>query len=68
VRRRLNALDLRLITQKREGSKKAREKFGPVEVSTLSAEFPMDIVQIDHTLADVTVVDRELRLPIGGHG
>lgn len=65
VRRRLNALDLRLITQKREGSKRAREKFGPVEVSTLCAEFPMDIVQIDHTLADVTVVDRELRLPIG---
>ena len=50
---------------KRKGSKAARDKFGPVGVSTLRPDFPMDIVQIDHTLVDVMVVDREHRLPIG---
>jgi len=65
VRRRLEALDQRLVVGKREGSKRAREKFGPVGVSTLTADVPMDLLQIDHTLVDVIVVDREQRLPIG---
>jgi len=65
VRRRLEALDPRLVTGKREGSKKARERYGPVGVSSLRAELPMDILQIDHTLMDVMVVDRERRLSIG---
>jgi putative transposase len=56
---------LRLVTRALEGAKRALEKFGTVEVSTLRADFPMDILQIDHTLADVIVVDREQRLPIG---
>jgi putative transposase len=63
--RRVEALDLRYLMAKRHGSKAAREKFGPVGISTLSADLPMDLVQIDHTLADVVVVDREHRLPIG---
>jgi putative transposase len=65
VRRRVEALDLRLVLRKREGSKRAREKLGPVWVSTLRADFPMDIMQIDHTLVDVIVVDQEHRRPIG---
>jgi putative transposase len=65
VRRRLEALDLRLVIRKREGAKRAREKLGPVLVSTLRSDLPLDIVQIDHTLADVIVVDQEHRKPIG---
>ena len=65
VRRRLKTLDPRFVTGKREGSKKARERYGPVGVSSLRAELPMDILQIDHTLMDVMVVDRERRLSIG---
>jgi putative transposase len=65
VRRRLEVLDPRLVTSKREGFKKARERYGPVAVSSLRAELPMDILQIDHTLMDVMVVDRERRLSIG---
>lgn len=45
--------------------KRAREKFGPVGISTLRPDFPMDVVQIDHTLVDVMVVDREHRRSIG---
>ena len=65
VRRRVEALDLRLVLRKREGAKRARETLGPVGISSLRAELPMDLVQIDHTVADVIVVDQEHRLPIG---
>jgi len=50
---------------KRQGSKVARDKLGPVGVSTLRPDFPLDVVQIDHTLVDVMVVDREHRQSIG---
>jgi transposase InsO family protein len=59
------ALDRRLAMQKREGSKRARDRLGLVGVSTLRADLPLEIVQIDHTLVDVSVVDREHRLSIG---
>ena len=50
-----------------ELKRRARE-FGPVGVSTLRPDLPMDVLQIDHTLVDVMVVDREHRLPIAGRG
>jgi putative transposase len=65
VVRRVEALDLRLATAKREGGKKARELLGPVGISTLQPEHPMDLLQIDHTPVDVIVVDQRKRLPIG---
>jgi putative transposase len=65
VCRRVESLDLRAVTTKREGSKKAGELFGPVAVSTLQPEQPMDVLQIDHTPVDVIVVDQQKRLPIG---
>jgi putative transposase len=65
VQRRVEALDLRFALRKREGAKRAREKCGPVGVSTLRSDLPLDLVQIDPTLMDVVVVDREQRLTIG---
>ena len=56
---RIQALDLRLVTAKRQGSKKARELLGPVAISTLQPEHPMDVLQIDHTPVDVIVVDQQ---------
>ena len=65
VVRRVVALDPRFVMTKRQGTKAAREKYGPVGVSTLRSDVPLEILQIDHTLVDVIVVDREHRLPIG---
>jgi putative transposase len=66
LRRRVEALDAVFVALgRREGSKRAREKYGPVGVSTLRPDLPLDLVQIDHTLMDVVVVDREQRLSIG---
>ena len=62
---RVEALDLRLATAKREGGKKARELLGPVAISTLQPEHPMELLQIDHTPVDIIVVDQHKRLPIG---
>jgi putative transposase len=63
--RRVRGLDPRHAMSKRQGSKAARDKYGSVGISPLRPDAPMDIVQIDHTRADVTVVDREHRQSIG---
>ncbi len=65
VVRRVNELDPRYAMAKRQGPKRAGDKFGAVGVSTLHLDFPLDVVQIDHALVDVMVVDREHRLWIG---
>ena len=65
VARRVAALDPHFAMTKRHGAKAAREKYGPVGGANLGSDLPLDLVQIDHTLVDVIVVDREHRLPIG---
>ena len=63
--RRLEALSAREAVRKREGAKAARAKFGPVKHSPLHNLLPLDLIQIDHTLVDVILVDQRCRLPIG---
>src|ERR1039457_3487951 len=58
-------LDPKLVTSKRFGAKAARQAFAPVHASSVSLLLPMDVVQIDHTPADVIVVDDHDRQPIG---
>jgi putative transposase len=53
----------REIVSRREGSKAARDRFGPV-VGSLEAAWPLALIQIDHTLVDVIVVDSVTRAPI----
>ena len=43
----------------------ARAKFQPKPGEFLGGEFPLDCVQIDHTKADIILVDDEHREPIG---
>jgi putative transposase len=65
MRTRVDALDTRLATKRRHGSKQARDKLGPVAFSSLQPDRPLELLQIDHTLVDVIVVDQQRRLPIG---
>jgi len=65
-----NAIKLRLrtrspaeITARREGRKAARDRFAP-STGSLQAPWPLSLVQIDHTLVDVIVVDSLTRAPI----
>ena len=60
---RLQARPAREVVAKREGRKAVRERYLPA-VGSLEAHWPLSLIQIDHTLVDVIVVDSETRAPI----
>ncbi|MBS7697482.1 Mu transposase C-terminal domain-containing protein [Chelatococcus sp. YT9] len=60
---RVKARPAREVAAKREGRKAVRERYLPV-VGSLEAHWPLSLIQIDHTLVDVIVVDSETRAPI----
>ena len=51
------------VIARREGRKAARDRFAPA-IGSLEAGWPLSLVQIDHTLVDVIVVDSAKRAPI----
>lgn len=51
------------VIARRRGRKAARDRFSPV-VGSLEPKWPLSLVQIDHTLVDVIVVDSATRAPI----
>ena len=61
---RVNSIDPALTVRKREGAEAARDKFAPVKKG-LAPKYPLELVQIDHTLADIMVVDEVERRSIG---
>lgn len=63
VKARIEAMDPAELTRARDGAKAARDRFRPVP-GEYTAEFAFDVVQIDHTLVDVIVVDRQYRRPL----
>lgn len=61
-----NRIDKRVASEvlgKREGRKAARDRFAPA-AGSLDVPWPLALVQIDHTLVDVMVVDSTTRKPI----
>lgn len=60
---RVNGRKAREVVAKRHGRKAARDLYAPV-VGLLAVDYPLSLVQIDHTLVDVIVVDSEARAPI----
>jgi putative transposase len=63
VTARLRARPGREVIAKRQGAKAARDRYAPV-VGSLEAHWPLSLIQIDHTMVDVIVVDSETRAPI----
>lgn len=53
----------REIVARREGRKASRDRFAPA-IGSLEATWPLSLIQIDHTLVDVIVVDSATRKPI----
>ncbi|MHB8815504.1 MAG: Mu transposase C-terminal domain-containing protein [Steroidobacteraceae bacterium] len=51
------------VVARRLGRKAARDRFSPA-VGSLEPKWPLALVQIDHTLVDVIVVDSVTRMPI----
>jgi putative transposase len=63
VRLRLARRPASQVTAKRAGRKAAHDRFGAA-AGSLDAPWPLSLVQIDHTLVDVIVVDSTTREPI----
>jgi len=64
VRRRVNTADQMRISKRREGKAKSHSKYGAVS-GQFDASEPMELIQIDHTLVDIIIVDEIMRRPIG---
>src|SRR5438105_4169855 len=65
IQRRLDALDPKAVVEARLGAKAAIQLYGPIGGSATAELRPLELVQVDHTLADVIVVDEQQRLPPG---
>jgi len=65
IRQRLGAVEERARVAKRQGRKVAENRFDPVLGHFPRADFPLSVVQIDHTKLDIEVVDDESRQPVG---
>jgi len=65
VRKRINALDAFRKTKARKGSKAARDSFAQIKGHFPGADTPLSVVQVDHTLVDIILVDDIHRQPIG---
>lgn len=65
VRNRIAVLPEQTKVERRFGRKLANEKFSPIRGPFPGADWPLAVVQIDHTKLDVVLVDDETRTPIG---
>ena len=64
VRNRIHKLSEYEILKKQGNRSIARTKFEPVP-GKFEAEYPMQLIEIDHTPVDIIIVDDEYREPIG---
>jgi len=64
LRNRINALDERKVFKIREGKSAYNSKLRP-SAKNFEAQYPLHIVQIDHTPLDIEIVDETYRKPIG---
>lgn len=65
VRNRLKELRPGKVLKARGMGDKARNLFAPIMGNFPGADFPLAVVQIDHTEADIIVVEEITRLPMG---
>lgn len=65
VRNRVMAIREEKALRFRHGHKAADDKFRPHQGKYPGADFPLAVVQIDHTPADVILVDDKTRTPLG---
>nr|WP_315155672.1 Mu transposase C-terminal domain-containing protein [uncultured Flavobacterium sp.] len=63
IRNRIKGLSEEEVMKKRIGLKEAGYKFNPLRGSFPGADFPLSVVQIDHTRVDIILVDEYYRKP-----
>lgn len=65
VRRRVHQLDEEEKVRKRQGNKAAREQYRPHRGEFPDADYPLQVVELDHTEVDIILVDEVYRKPLG---
>ncbi|QWT47188.1 Mu transposase C-terminal domain-containing protein [Azospira inquinata] len=65
VRNRIKQLNAYEKKKAREGGKAARDAYAAIKGKFPGADFPLSVVQVDHTPLDIVLVDDLYRLPIG---
>lgn len=65
VRRRIAVLSDKERLKRRIGWQAARNKYEPIKGAFPGADYPLSVVQIDHTKLDIMLVDDIDRMPIG---
>ncbi len=65
VRRRIKALSDKETLRRREGGTAVRDKYAPIQGAFPDADWPLAVVQIDHTPVDLILVDDVHRRPVG---
>lgn len=65
VRNRIKQVNAYAKLKAREGGKAARDAFVQIQGEFPGADFPLSVVQVDHTPADTMLVDEEKRHSIG---
>jgi len=65
IRSRIIKLDQQMVEERRFGKRKARSKFKPLKGGLKSSKAPLALVQIDHCLLDVILLNRETGEPMG---
>lgn len=64
IRRRVEALDNRISLKKREGKKSVHHLY-PIKGEFPDGNYPLEVIQIDHTRVDIELVDSKHREVIG---
>lgn len=65
IRRRIKSISEEKLLKGRGQRKKAKQKFTPKAGQFPDANYPLSVVQIDHTPIDIILVDDKHRKPIG---
>lgn len=63
IRNKIKNLSEEEVLRARYGKSKARDKFEPIKKSFPGADYPLSVVQIDHTKVDIILVDDHFRNP-----
>lgn len=62
--RRIKMLSEEEVLRLRYGKDKADEKFSPITGHFPGADLPLSVIQIDHTIVDIILVDEDFRRPL----
>ncbi|AHJ95572.1 DNA-binding domain-containing protein [Hymenobacter swuensis] len=65
VRRRIAHLPSKVRIKGRQGKQAAQQQCDPVQSSTLEANQPLDVVEVDHALLNIVLLDEQTHRPVG---